>query len=152
MDDRSPTPTRSVLAVAFAVAVMAVAACTHSAHRPTAGAQSSSHGPAPAPNAPPLTGQRANALAQQLTSGTDAGLRSALVIPTGQPIDPHAAKQFAAIGPINFDVSTFRYIDQTDATVVGHVPKPPAGTSSTWTFTLTYISSEWKVVDGEPDR
>ncbi len=154
MKDLAQRPTPRPVPLIVVSMAMALAACTHSTHHVAVivSARPSSPGPAPVPSAPPLTGQQATALAQQLTAGTEAGLRSALAIPPGQSIDPAAAAQLGAIGPITFDLSTFHYIDQNNATVVGTVAHPPAGTSPTWTFTLTYVSSVWKLVDGQPGQ
>jgi hypothetical protein len=102
-------------------------------------------------NAPPLTGPRAVAMSDQLAAGTDAGLRSAIAVPSGQPLDPAAARHLAAIGPITLDPATFRYLDARNAAVAGPVAHPPTGMSPTWTFTLTYVASQWKLVDGKPD-
>jgi hypothetical protein len=137
----------SVAIVVASVAIVA-AACTRSGHRsspPAASAQAS-------PTALPLTSPSASALARQLVAGTEASLRSAVAIPSGQQIDPAAVKQFAALGSITFDLATFHYLDPRTATVVGQVARPPAGTSGTWTFTLVYVSSVWKLVDGKPDQ
>jgi hypothetical protein len=104
----------------------------------------------PAPVVPPLTTARASELAANLGKGTDDGLRAAIVLPSGQPLDPAVAQQFAALGPITFDLSTFQRLDATSATVVGQVAHPPAGVPGTWTFTLVYVDSTWKLLDARP--
>lgn len=100
--------------------------------------------------APAITVTQANSLSAALTSGSDSGLASALVMPTGQQLDPSAANAFAAMAPIAFDVSSFHEIDATDATITGTVAHPVANNGATWTFDLSYANGTWKITDAEP--
>jgi hypothetical protein len=133
-----------------AVAVLltaGLAACGHGSRHKTAA-------PSPSrsvvPSARPLSSPSAAALAGRLTSGNEAELRSAMAIPSGQALDPAAAHQFAALGPITFDLATFQYLNPITATMDGHVAHPPAGTATDWTFTLVYVAPDWRLVDGSP--
>jgi hypothetical protein len=137
-------PTRLAVAVLLAAAL---AGCGRDGHGKTATPSASV-----TPSASPLSSPRAAELASQLTAGDEAALRSALAIPSGQAIDPAAVQQFAALGQITFDLSTFQYLDPITATVAGHVAHPPPGTSTEWTFTLVYVAPDWKLADGYPSR
>jgi hypothetical protein len=110
----------------------------------------------PSPNSTvgvaPLTPTEASALSAELATGTDVALRRAVAVPSGQPIDPKAAIRLRAMGPIAFDVSTFRALGSTDATVRGSLTHPLAGQSARWTFTLSLTSGTWKLVSAEPLR
>ncbi|MCW2904518.1 MAG: hypothetical protein JWO67_6783 [Streptosporangiaceae bacterium] len=103
-------------------------------------------------SAPPLTSQRADKLSSDLAAGSEAPLRDALAVPSGQSLDPAAASQIAALAPIRFDAATFHKIDAQNATVIGTVTHPPAGQPATWTFTLTFAGGAWRVVDGGPTK
>ena len=137
-------PARLAVAVLLSVAV---AACSHGGRHNTA---EPSRSPSAVPSARPLSSPSAAALAGRLTSGNEAELHSAMAIPSGQALDPTAAQQFAALGPITFDLTTFQYLDPTTATMDGHVAHPPAGTAAEWTFTLVYVAPDWRLVDGNP--
>jgi hypothetical protein len=126
--------------VVCGLAAVTVAGCTHGA----------TPAPATPPPAPPLGAARATALSSELSAGSPAALASALAIPDGVAVNPSAAAQIAAEAPIEFDLSTFHQTGATTATVAGHVAHPPAGTGSTWTFKLQYVSGTWKIVDAEP--
>ncbi|WP_433380004.1 hypothetical protein ACQPZX_14500 [Actinoplanes sp. CA-142083] len=129
-------------ALAAAVVIAALAGCS-AHHKPAAAATTPA---AVVPSAAPLSSPSAVALAGQLKAGTEAGVRAAIAMPSGQQLDPNAAQQLAALGTISFDLSTFTYIDGQTATVRGHVENP----AGEWLFTLTYVSSQWKLVDGRP--
>ncbi|GGQ49007.1 hypothetical protein [Couchioplanes azureus] len=103
------------------------------------------------PSASPLGSPRAASLSEQLTSGKEADLRAALVVPSGQALEPAATGQLASLGSIDFDLATFTYLDGHSAEVRGTVATPPAGTSPRWTFTLLHLAGDWKLVDGRPD-
>lgn len=102
------------------------------------------------PSASPLSSPRAAELSALLTGGREADLRKALVLPSGQPLDPHLAGQLKSLGPISFDLTTFTYLDGRSAEVEGTVARAlPAEDSSTrWIFTLLYADSQWLLVDG----
>jgi len=102
------------------------------------------------PAIPPLTPSQAATLAKNLTAGTPSGLQHALDLPAGQPLDPGAAAQFAAVGPITMNVTTFHTIDATHASVDGSVAHPRTGGSGTWHFLLTVVGGRWKISDAEP--
>ncbi|MEU2616118.1 hypothetical protein ABZ570_31805 [Micromonospora sp. NPDC007271] len=107
-------------------------------------------GAAGEPSASPLSSSRAATLSEQLTSGKETDLRAALALPSGQALDPAAAKQLASLGSISFDLGTFTYLDGQTAEVQGSVATPPAEMSPNWTFTLLFLGGEWKLVDGRP--
>src|SRR5262245_35300609 len=90
---------------------MVTVGCTRSRPPATSPPQPTVVASSTAPVAPPLTTARASELAASLGKGTDDGLRAAIVLPSGQPLDPAAAQQFAALGPITFDLSTFQRLD-----------------------------------------
>lgn len=125
--------------------VTGLAGCSHSQHRAAVAPPVSM-----VPSASPLNSPSAAALANRITSGDETALRSALAVPSGQPIDPAAVTQFAAVGPITFDLSSFQYLDPITATVVGHVAHPPPGVAAEWTFTLIFVAPDWRLVDGSP--
>jgi hypothetical protein len=77
-------------------------------------------------------------------------LASVLAVPSGQALDPAAAAGLQKLGPISFDLATFHRVGGNDATVVGTVTHPPSGTSTTWTFVLSYVSGSWLIVDASP--
>jgi len=97
-----------------------------------------------------MTVSQASQLSVGLAAGTDAGLREAVAVPSGQTLDPGAAKALAGLGPVTFEVSTFTRVDAATATVTGSVAHPPSGESSTWTFTLVFVDGAWLVSDAEP--
>jgi len=100
------------------------------------------------PSARPLSSPRAAELSALLTGGREAELRKAIVLPSGQPLDPHLAGQLKSLAPISFDLTTFTYLDGQSAEVEGTVA---ANSSSTrWIFTLLYVDSRWLLVDGRP--
>jgi hypothetical protein len=133
-----------VAAIAFVVVVPLVRSA-HSTSADGVGAAASS-----AVHVPPLSSAAAASLSAELSSGTESGLRQAMVVPRGQALDPAAIGQLRAIGPISLEAATFQALDATDATVNGTVGHPPAGQPATWTFTLTLVGGHWKLVDTEP--
>jgi hypothetical protein len=145
---RLPRAALLVLPVVIVLAAVAIVASRTPSwhHRPARAAAAVS---AP-PSAHPLTGPIASSLASRLVAGTEASVRSALAISGGQTVDPTAVRQLAALRSITFDLATVRYIDPQTATVTGHVAHPPAGTSAVWTFTIAYVSPDWKLIDGKP--
>ncbi|MDQ2837851.1 MAG: hypothetical protein M3Y77_17365 [Actinomycetota bacterium] len=118
----------------------ALGGCSHKSHRATAVGATSS----------PLTSQRASTLSSELTAGSDAALRDAVAIPSGEALDPNAARQIAALAPITFDPASFHQVDGQNAMVDGTVSHPAKGQSSKWTFQLTYAGGSWRLVDGHP--
>lgn len=101
---------------------------------------------------PPLSSAAAASLSAELSSGTESGLRQAMVVPQGQSLDPAAVEQLRAISPISLDVATFHALDASDATVNGTVGHPRAGQPAAWTFAITLVGGRWKLVDAEPRR
>jgi PBP1b-binding outer membrane lipoprotein LpoB len=137
--------------VAAAVAALLLVSCSsgnHASQRTTDVAATTAA--AATPTAPPLTTAQASALSQQLTVGTDAALRQAIAVPSGQAVDPQAARQLAAMGPITFDISTFHALDAGTATVVGTLAHPPAGQPARWKFTLVFVDKAWRISNTEP--
>jgi hypothetical protein len=104
------------------------------------------------PSASPLSSPRAAELSDLLTGGSETDLRKALVLPSGQPLDPDLAGQLQSLGSISFDLATFTYLDGRSAEVEGTVarPQPTDESSSRWIFTLLYVDSQWLLVNGSP--
>ncbi|GAA4256907.1 hypothetical protein [Dactylosporangium darangshiense] len=123
------------------IAVLAVAACT--AKHPGAA-------PSAMPSAPALTGERASAMAAGLSSGREPDVRGVVLLSSGQALDPAAAQQLQAAGPITFDLASFRAVDATHATVTGRFANPPDGTPAVWTFDLAWVGGAWMITDTEP--
>ncbi|MCU1655994.1 MAG: hypothetical protein JWO57_650 [Pseudonocardiales bacterium] len=98
----------------------------------------------------PLTAQRASELSADLATGSDAGLRAALVIPPDQKLDPAAARDLHTISPITLDVASFHATSDTIATVSGTVAHPVSGAGPRWLFTLALVSGQWKILDAAP--
>lgn len=140
------------VALLLVLAGVLAAGCTHStkSHPAPAPSTSTSSTTTTSATTPTLTTQRAQDLSDELSRGDDESLLGALAVPSGQAIDPQAAGELAAIGPITFDVSTFQAVDASHATVQGALAHPPTGSSATWTFALTYVSGTWKLNDAEP--
>jgi hypothetical protein len=136
-----------IAGVAVAAVVVAVP-LVNSSHSSPAGA----HPATSSARVPSLSAAAAASLSADLASGTDSGLRQAIVVPQGQVLDPAAVQQLRAISPVSLDVSTFQALDATDATVRGTVSHPPAGQPAAWTFTLALVDGNWKFVDAEPER
>lgn len=95
---------------------------------------------------------QASALSKNLGSGTDTGLRAAIAVPTGDHLDPLAARKFAALAPIVLDAASFHRLGRDDGTVTGHVGHPSAGLPTTWTFTVLRVAGVWKISDAAPIR
>lgn len=146
-------PTRLLSATLLLTALL-LSGCGHKHHAsPKSGATSSnttSTAAVATPAIPALTPSQAATLSRYLTAGTISGLHRALDLPAGQRLDPGAAAQFAAVGPITLDVITFHAIDATHASVDGSVAHPRTGGSGTWHFLLTVVSGQWKISDAEP--
>jgi hypothetical protein len=106
--------------------------------------------PSAMPSASPLSSPRAAELSDLLTGGSEPDLRKALVLPSGQPLDPGLAGQLQSLGSISFDLTTFTYLDGRSAEVEGTVELPTDKSSSRWIFTLLYVDSQWLLVDGSP--
>jgi hypothetical protein len=128
-------------AAASFAAILALVACT--TKRPAAA-------PSTSPSAPALTSDRATAIAAGLSSGREPDVRSVLLVPPGQTLDPAAAAQLQATGPIIFDLGTFNALDATHATVVGRFAHPPDGGAAVWIFDLTWAGGAWMITDTEP--
>lgn len=131
---------------AFVVVAFSISGCTHGRRTPSA----RSSPPGATTTVPALTADEATALGESLTAGTTSGLGVAIAVPTGPTIDPHAAAALESLGPITFDVSTFRPIGADDATVQATVAHPPSGFGPRWTFLLSYVSGHWLVDDASP--
>jgi len=144
---------RPLTVVPLLAAASLFTACT-SHHASAAGPTSAATGPGPAAGSTPapLNSSQASVLAKNLAAGTDTGLRAAIVLPSGQPLDTAAAAQLQAAGPITFAPGTFHRLGARDATVAGTMAHPPAGQPARWTFTLAYVGGQWKVLDAEPAR
>lgn len=129
------------LVVVFAVVIVALLMAHHAGtgHRSQPIAA-----PSTAP-APPLSPQRASALAAALGTGSDAGLRAAVALPAGQELTPGAAQQIAELGPITFDLSSFHDNHDGTATVGARMGHPAPGTSPVWTAQLIDEAGEWKI-------
>ena len=143
---------------AIAASIVTLTACTGNGH-PLAGSSApSSTGGRPAASgpvsasvsAPAFTAERAGDLARELASGDQRQLRSAVLIPAGQPLDPKAAHELTALGTITFDRGTFHPLSSTSATVAGTVQDPPPRQRSRWTFALVLRSGQWKLADARP--
>jgi hypothetical protein len=130
---------------------LALAACS-GGHNGIARKDSATRGSSASSTPAPLTPQQGSTLSTALSSGTDDGLRTAVLVPPGQQIDPQVAAQLKAAAPVTFDTSTFSGLDRTHATVRGHFAHPPPGQPSTWTFTLVWSSGAWKIVGTEQAR
>lgn len=127
-----------------------LSSCTGTSDSPSRSTPSTTSGVTSGVEAPPLSASAASQLSAQLSTGTEAGLRAAVAIPTGQTLDPGAAKALAALGPVTFDLSTLARVDPRTATVTGAVAHPPPGEPSVWTFTLVYVNQAWLISDTEP--
>jgi hypothetical protein len=145
---------RWIVAAVVLVVVTAVVAAVVAWSRRDDGEPQADHSagvPAAVPSASPLSSPRAAELSAQLTGGDEADLRKALVLPSGQALDPRLAGQLKSLGSIDFDLTTFTYLDGQSAEVEGTVARPlPAGSSARWIFTLLYVDAQWRLVDGNP--
>jgi hypothetical protein len=108
--------------------------------------------PASSTALPSFTSQQSELLSSELAAGTEAGLRAAVAVPSGQELDPQVTEQLRAAGPIVFDEETFSRLDGLSATVTGRFTHSPAGKPAVWLFTLTYTGGTWKIVSTEPVR
>jgi len=116
-----------------------------------AGTDSSSTAQPGSPTAPRLTRLISVRLSRQLASGQIGQLRQALVVPTGQRLDPRAAAELNALGRVTFRVATFARQGPKQATVVGLVPAAPQGVR-VWRFNLVFTGGRWRLADAEPVR
>ena len=89
--------------------------------------------------------QRANILTRDLESGKESDLRAAIAVAGSQQLDPSAADQLAALGPITFDPATFHDNHNGTATVTAHVTHPQAGSPATWTVDLIDEAGQWNL-------
>jgi hypothetical protein len=130
-------------AALFVGVLLAATACTGGRNR---------SGPSPAPSAPVLTSQRVAAFTTALSSGVDQDVCGVVLVPVGRSLDPGAAAQLKAAGPVMFDVGSFRPVDASHAIVSGRFSHPPAGQSATWVFDLAWVNDRWMITDTEATR
>jgi len=111
----------------------------------------SGHQSAP-PSATPtvtLSPERARQIAEQMTSGEEAQLRKALVLPVDQPLDPGLLPGLSGV-MIELDPDSYAPTGPETATVDGRVTEA-AGTTTDWTFHLLLTpDAGWQVADTVP--
>jgi hypothetical protein len=146
----APTRSRRIFVlVAGVVAVAAVAAAAaviwwsgRSGEPPAEGA------PAPTPSVT-LGPARATEIAQQMTSGDEAQVRQALVLPTASQLDPQLIPGLAGMR-LEMDTDSYTPTGANTATVEARVIDA-AGATSTWSIDLLLTEdAAWQVLATVP--
>lgn len=142
---------RAAVAAVAAGAILAGAAVWlfaggHSATRAHTAAK-----PGPAANstptlaaAAPLTAVRAEAMATDLRAGTDAAVRDAVVVPSGQPLPPAFLTQLRQLTALTVDVGSFHRVAADVGTVTVKLTGAD-GKQTPWVATLLNVGGQWKI-------
>lgn len=99
----------------------------------------------PTHQAAPLTAQQAAKLSEELTSGSESEVESAVALPQGQTLNSGIVQELASLGPITFDISTFHDNHDGTATITASIAHPTPGTSREWTVHLLDVDGQWKI-------
>lgn len=104
----------------------------------------------PTRQAAPLTAQQAAKLSEELTSGSESEVESAVALPQGQKLNSGVVQELASLGPITFEISTFHDNHDGTATITASIAHPTPGTSRDWTVQLLDVEGQWKISFTEP--
>lgn len=97
------------------------------------------------PPAPPLSTADANRLGAEVASGDAAELADALFVPDGQALDPAGVAALAQLH-LRVDATTFHRDPYAgDAGTVSAGVTGPDGVTKTWTLTVVYTGSAWRI-------
>lgn len=80
-----------------------------------------------------------------MTSGDEAQLRQAFVLPDGQPLDPALAPGLAGL-TVTIDPATYQPTGADTATAEA-VVTDAAGATSTWDLELMLTDTGWQIID-----
>jgi len=104
----------------------------------------------PTHQAAPLTAQQATKLSEELTSGSESEVESAVALPQGQKLNSGVVQALASLGPITFDISTFHDNHDGTATITASIAHPTPSTSQEWTVLLLDVDGQWKISFTDP--
>ena|SRR5690349_3509984 len=108
--------------------------------------------PKTAPGPGPLTSAAAARLADDVTSGDEKRVRTAVAVSPDQPLDAAAVSGLAAIRSMTFDPHTFRDLGNGAAEVTAQVVEPGDAQAVEWTVRLVAVDGKWLISSTEPAR
>ena len=97
-----------------------------------------------------LSQARATELSEQISSGEEAEVRKALLLPTGAPLDPELVPGLAGL-ELDIETATYAATGVDSATVDARVTDA-SGASNTWVLDLVLVDGGWQVVGTRPDE